>query len=470
MDNISMIQEVSKNEIDKSSFFYWLLQQYAKFAMRLYFKKIESQNRQNIERGKPVIIASNHQNALMDALLLVYDTGFQPVFLTRADIFKGNLVLRILRFLKMMPIYRVRDGVENLKRNEEIFDQSLQILQNSYNPLCIFPEGNHNERRKLRPLSKGVFRIAFSAQQSYGKPDGAKIVPVGVDYSDYRKLHQAVTIIYGKPINIAEFYPAFLIDSAEATQQLKDRLFGAMKELMIDIQHDEYYDLYMNLRTIYNPALYAKMGIDNKTGLNRFKADKNLIRMLDLHYDQSPADLNELDIKTKTYISLLNKHNLRDWVVRKNDIHLPVLAAETLMLVLLLPVFIPGFVINILPYYIPVAFTRKNVKDLQMHSSFKFVISMVLFPVWYLILFLPVSFLAHSFWQVIALLLSFPLSGYLSFHIYLRMKKYWGKIRFLMMKHFRKTNYQDIMRLRTEIINSLNQIIGKYNIQYESRG
>ena len=462
------MREIPKKGIDKSTVYYWLLQQYSNAGLRFYYKKIESRNRQNIERGKPVIIASNHQNSLMDALLLVYDIGFQPVFLTRADIFKGNIARRILAFLKMMPIYRKRDGVENLKRNDEIIEQSLQILRNSENPLCIFPEGNHNEKRMLRLLSKGVFRIAFNAQEEHGESRGVKIVPVGLDYSNYQKLHQTVTINYGNPIDVSEYYLTYKNDSTEGTRVLNERLMEEMRKLMIDIRNDNYYDLYMNLRIIYNPTICAKMGINNKTAANRFDADKNMIRILDSHYEKAPDDLKELDIMTKTYVTLLKKYNFRDWVVRKGNFSLPLLAAESLFLVLLLPIFLLGIMINIIPYYFPLQYTRSKIKDPQMHSSFNFVIGIFLFPAWYILLMIPVFIFAKSITVIIAILLLLPVSGYLCFQLYLQMKRNWAKIRYMVMKSFRKINIQEMNRLRAEIIQRMDQITSKANIHYES--
>ena len=213
-----------KKSIDEWSLKYWLLQQYAGFVYRLYFRKLESVNRSNIPRNAPVILASNHQNALIDALAFVFDAGYQPVFLTRADIFKGKFMIGLLTFLNMLPIFRIRDGIENVRKNDEVFEKSLRILHNKLNPLCLFPEGNHGDKRRLRPLVKGIFRIALMAQETYGDKPAVKIVPVGFDYSHYQKFRSTLFINYGKPIEISEFYPVWKNNPVDAINQLRDRL------------------------------------------------------------------------------------------------------------------------------------------------------------------------------------------------------------------------------------------------------
>ena len=66
----------------------------------------------------------------------------------------------------MLPIYRQRDGVDTIKMNEKTFDKCFDILANKGN-LIIFPEGNHNYQKTLRPFKKGIARIALGAAEKY---------------------------------------------------------------------------------------------------------------------------------------------------------------------------------------------------------------------------------------------------------------------------------------------------------------
>jgi 1-acyl-sn-glycerol-3-phosphate acyltransferase len=224
-----------KKSIDAWSLKYWLLQQYMKLVYWVYFRKVESVNNSNLPRKMPVILAPNHQNALMDALAFCYDTELQTVFLARADIFKKKTVAAILNFLNIMPVFRIRDGLSNVRKNDEIFEKCLQIVHNKLNPLCIFPEGNHGDKRRLRPLVKGIFRIALMAQETYGETPAVKIVPVGMDYSHYQKFRSTLFMNYGKPIEISEFYAIWKTDPVDAINQLRDRLSEELEKLMIHI-------------------------------------------------------------------------------------------------------------------------------------------------------------------------------------------------------------------------------------------
>ena len=211
--------------IDQWSLKYWLLKYlWAKNTFTLYYRKIELRNATIIPRNKAVIIAPNHQNALMDALGIVFMIPFQTVFMTRADIFAKPFIFKILTFLKMAPIYRKRDGMANLSKNEEVFDETTRILIDHHNPLCLFPEGNHGDRRRLRPLVKGIFRIAFKAQEAAKEEPMVQIIPVGIDYSHYQKFRQTLFLNFGQPIEVSEYWKQYEQNQALGINALRDRL------------------------------------------------------------------------------------------------------------------------------------------------------------------------------------------------------------------------------------------------------
>jgi 1-acyl-sn-glycerol-3-phosphate acyltransferase len=450
-----------KKSIDEWSLKYWLLQQYAGLVYRLYFSKLESVNRSNIPRNMPVILAPNHQNALMDALAIVFDAGYQPVFLTRADIFKGKFMIDLLTYLNMLPIFRIRDGIEKVRKNDEVFEKSLRVLHNKLNPLCLFPEGNHGDKRRLRPLVKGIFRIALMAQETYGENPAVKIVPVGFDYSHYQKFRSTLFINYGKPIEISEFYPIWKSSPVDAINQLRDRLAEELKTLMIHIGTIEYYDLYMQLRVMYNATMRKKMGIPGNSLASRFRADKKMIEMLDQTLEKKPEDISLLNQQMTEYQANLKHFNFRDWIIAKGKFSLPALLADSLLLFLTLPAFIYGYLANILPFYMPVFIARKKIKDPQFHSTIKFVLSLVFFPVTYFLLLIPGLLMIENTRIRLAYLLSLPLSGMAAYFYFIRFKKIRSRFRFFRMSFARHTAIEKLIKGRKVIIDRMNQITYK---------
>ena len=118
----------------------------------------------------------------MDPLALIFTSKGQPIFLTRASAFKNKFIARILYTLKMLPVFRPRDGWDTLKHNDDTFAKTMDVIK-SKNGLGIMPEGNHAGYRRLRQLKKGVCRIAFMTEESESFGLDIQIVPVAVEYS-----------------------------------------------------------------------------------------------------------------------------------------------------------------------------------------------------------------------------------------------------------------------------------------------
>jgi 1-acyl-sn-glycerol-3-phosphate acyltransferase len=182
-----------------------ILRYIVKIALKTYFSKIQVYGKAHIPKNNPVILVGNHQNALIDPILLATHTNLKPYFLTRTSVFKKASVARMLRFIRMIPVYRVRDGIANMEKNKETFEQCVKVL-NASGSLIIFGEGNHHHHRNLRPIRKGFARIAFQSLEE--KPDlDLLILPVGINYANPHRSGSKVSIRFGPPLSPKSFYP-----------------------------------------------------------------------------------------------------------------------------------------------------------------------------------------------------------------------------------------------------------------------
>ena len=175
-----------------------------KTGLFFYAKRIKVSGKNNIPKKGAVLFAINHPNGLIDPLIATTNIKRDNHYLVRAASFKKPLVKKILASLNLMPIYRIRDGASQLGKNQEIFESCFDIF-NRGETLMIFPEGSHNKKRTIRPLSKGFTRIIFGALQKYPDLD-IKIVPVGLTYQNVSYYPTKVSLNFGKPISANEFH------------------------------------------------------------------------------------------------------------------------------------------------------------------------------------------------------------------------------------------------------------------------
>jgi len=171
-----------------------------KIALYGFYRKIIVEGESNIPKNCPIILLANHQNALVDALVLATHVRLKPYFLTRASVFNNPVAAKFLGWFRMLPVYRIRDGFSTIQHNQKTFDQTFEVLR-ANGTIIIFAEGSHSLIRNLRPLSKGYIRIAFGLKEKY--PDkNPVILPVALDYSAHRRSGSQVRITFDRPIPV----------------------------------------------------------------------------------------------------------------------------------------------------------------------------------------------------------------------------------------------------------------------------
>ena len=437
---------MGKENIEKYSAGYALLKSVAGFwHNNVFYRKVIVLGRENINPDDHVIFAPNHQNALMDALAVLFTNKGQNVFLARADIFKKKSIAAILYFLKILPVYRIRDGFSSLKGNDEIFTKTIDVLKNK-NGLVILPEGDHAGFRRLRQLKKGICRVAFQSDEATGFNLNIKIIPVGIEFSNYSRYRQVLTVVYGKPIKVSDFFDSYRVSPERALNELRSRLSDEMKGIMVHIESEEDYEAIDELRSIINgkysddirfPKLFRDRILVNK--MNQLKsADPSLFERI-----------CSLSIKVKKKAKELNT----DYRLLEKKKHpLGWLIAGMIGIVLTFPLFIYGNIFNLTFLEIPNLQIRK-IKDPQFHSSIRYGISLVLAFVFlpaYLILSL---FIFSSWWLGLLIFFTLPLSGLFAWNYYLQFRRIIGGFR---IRSLIKQNNEEINILRknhTELVN-----------------
>jgi 1-acyl-sn-glycerol-3-phosphate acyltransferase len=451
---------MAKKSIDRFSLRYRLLKIYAIFGHWIFYRRIEVKFRERIPRDRPVLLAPNHQNALMDAMAPLLTTRHDSVFLARADIFKKKFVAGILRLLKILPVYRIRDGASELGKNEEVFQEAMDVLLRKKSPVAIMPEGNHGNKRRLRPLVKGIFRVAFQAQEQFGEQPGVVIVPVGIDYSNYTNFRGKLFLQFGEPIEVNEYYAAYLENQPKTINTIRARLAEEMRKYMIDIQSEDHYEMYMLLRFVYNDEMRKQTGQEKNTLYNRLVADQQMIRKLYEVEQQGGEEIEALDKLCTSYREGVEDLGMRDWLFKHSRYSWIGLILADLAMLAMLGVFLYGALSNYFPYWFTAKISKK-LKDPQFHSTFKFVIGLILFPLYYLILFIPVWILTDPGWIKWAFLASLPVTGYFAHTYFIWFKKLRSLWKYQFLTSRKDEQLGSLKDMRKNIIGMVDNLIRK---------
>ncbi len=413
-----------ERKIQDNDHLYNFLRYYVDLSIKLSYRNVRYVGREKIPQDGAIIYAPNHTNALMDALVLLAMDRKPKVFVARADIFRNRKLAKILTWLKIMPIMRIRDGYDEVKKNNETFEKAVDVLRDKI-PFCIFPEGTHQAKYSSLPLSKGIFRIAFQAQEMM--PDmPLYIVPVGVRYGNFFRFRSTVRVQIGDPINVGEFIAAHSdLTTAEQMNTIKEMLTERMQESIFYIPNDENYD-----------ATYEICAAVVKQQVRRMGAVSGASRPhpLDLHFEANNITVKQiadLQLSDPQRAARLIELGNQASVMRKSQrislasvsVKFPVLSRilKILFALVALPYCLPVSVLT-LPIKLVCNFIFTKLRDYAFRNSVRFMLNLLLWPLlmivysavayallpwqWALpvtLALLPAPIVAHETWRLLRL-------------------------------------------------------------------
>ena len=330
-----------------SKLYYYPIRFYVAACCHLYFRRLKFKGLENIPAQGPVIYAINHQNSLLDAFVCNAASKRDPYFLTRGDVFKNKYIGKFLRSIKMLPIYRTRDGTHSIRKNEQVFNTTQDILR-AGGLVAVFPEGSHSLTHKIRPLKKGIARIAFGAEAAADFQLNVQILPVGISYESYFSPKGRTLVCFGKPIKLANYKQLHAQDEKKATRELLAHLYQGMKSLTVHIEPANYQEV---LRLFREKRVY-KSSLENQ-----LKADQDLVTSL-----ETGKPFKERDDPENNFIKALK------WIERSLRWSLSVL-----------PMKMVDFLV------------RRTVKDAHFIGTFKFSYAMFVYPIFFISIYFLLS-------------------------------------------------------------------------------
>lgn len=172
---------------------YSILKVIVRLAAKIFCRKIIINKPELLKEKGPMILACSHPNSFLDAVLM--DILFeQPIWsLTRGDAFLNKRITNLFYKLKMLPVYRPSEGVENLSENYKTFDSCIELFKR-HQIVLIFSEGLCVNEWHLRSLKKGTARLAYKCQQ---ENIPLKILPVGINYSSFKRFGKNLFVNLG---------------------------------------------------------------------------------------------------------------------------------------------------------------------------------------------------------------------------------------------------------------------------------
>lgn len=367
---------MSRKNIYDKDLGYSLLRPVVDYHVRHSYRKVEVYGKENIPTDGAVILAPNHCNTLMDALVVLRSDKDSTVFGARADMFRHPFIAKLMYFFRILPMVRQRDGLRNVLKNHETTDIIVETLQHKV-PFCIFPEGTHRPMHSLQVLGKGAFRAALLANSRFGEEMPVYIVPVGIEYGDYFRYRSTSLVTYGKPINVTELVKSLNVENeAQMMEPLRKALTEDIQGLITYIKDDENYAAKWELVKIR--ALGFKGSLHD-----RMMRNKAIVADIENSLVENPEKMQELLGKVAEFEKERRRKGISIYSFGKKN---PLLSAvcKGILALLGLPYFIFSALVT-LPMWGIFEFLKTKIKDKAFRNTAAFGTYLAGGPIFWLI-------------------------------------------------------------------------------------
>ena len=322
-----------------------------------YFKRIEVQGSEPINKG-PLLIAGNHPNMALDPLLLLGVYKRPLYFLAKSTLFRKPVASWFLRSCHLIPVYRPADRLPS-ESNDKTFEEVRYLLQDQ-SAVAIFPEGTSVCGRTVLKLKTGAARMAFFAEEHNGWSLGVHIQPIGITYAHFLGWNSGVAIKVGVPIRIADFRELYEQNPASAVHELTDTIEHALKQLTVHVEQAELAPLIDATH-----QLFTRSGRISEVDTQSFTKIAKAVATLSPLYPERAA---EFLTRARTLLSLPLSGEVPRWFLAS------------------IPLVLIGIALHLVPYEV----TRRTATNMSPDDDelgmYTFFAGTVVFLIWYTLL------------------------------------------------------------------------------------
>jgi len=211
---------------------YDLLKWITGIALHWFYRDIRVVNGERIPVTGPLLIAVNHQNALVDSLIVGWVVPRQINMTAKATLTDNPLIAALFKILNVVPLRRVSDEAQKLNgspsdrsRNVSAFREIMNLLEKG-GAVLIFPEGKSHNEAGLEPLKTGLARLALQARDK-SAIKGIKILPLGLVFENKATPGTIVGVRTGEVIEMDSWLEK---SHTVLTQEIADRLRAVSEE------------------------------------------------------------------------------------------------------------------------------------------------------------------------------------------------------------------------------------------------
>ncbi|HSB26984.1 MAG TPA: lysophospholipid acyltransferase family protein [Pyrinomonadaceae bacterium] len=425
-----------------------------RFALRIYFKRIEVTGLEHVPLKSPVIFVLNHPNALVDPVFLLCLAPRRVSFLAKAPLFRMPVIGYFVRQLDSLPVYRRQDEGEDVSKNQETFVAARKLLA-SGGTIGICPEGVSHNDPGLKPIKTGAARISLGAV-STGEVEGLQIVPAGLYYTSKTSFRSSALLYFGRPFAVK---PVELDEQGnpprDAVRELSQNIEQALREVILDAHQNEALQTIARAERIFSSARGIRGG-DSLT--DELHLQQLFNKAYPLLQESEPERLRQLEVRMIRFEDELKQTGVDPHELAPPSSTVNVflrIIKQSIKFQLTVGPALLGTAVHYPAYrlggYLATKFSQ-NSDDVI--STIKIISAMLLFPLTWIAVAV-FGYLLFGWIGVFIALVGIPLSGYVAILFYEELDKSLGGMRVLMFFLMRRRFFVRLLAERNMIRNEI---------------
>jgi glycerol-3-phosphate O-acyltransferase/dihydroxyacetone phosphate acyltransferase len=352
-----------------------LIRAFVRALLAVFYRRLDVAGLEHMPPHGPLIVAANHQNGLIDPMLLLaaLPRPLQP--LAKSGLFRHPIIAPFLRLARALPVHRRQDAGSDMRGNALTFRAVSEALGRG-EAILIFPEGVSQPEPTLMTLRTGAARLLLEAEASGAPP--VTLLPVGLVLNEpgrFRAGHALVLV--GAPVETADCVALHRRDPVAAVRALTDRLAAALRRQIVEAEDRETLRLLRLIERVWREESRTKTDPRSAAWLQRASRAYRWLRLA------SPAEVEHFRREVEAYERELDRLGVTPETQGRAYAPSTVLryaVREVMPLVLGLPLALLGIVLHGLPYQLIGLGIRLARPEPDVEATYKLAGGVVIYP------------------------------------------------------------------------------------------
>jgi len=352
-----------------------LIRALVRALLAVFYRRVDVVGLEHVPAAGPLLVAGNHQNGLVDAMLLIATMPRTLRPLAKSSLFRHPLIAPFLALAHALPVYRRQDADGDTSRNAETFRAVSSALTQGQ-AIVIFPEGVSQPEPTLKALRTGAARLVLEAEAAGAPP--VTLLPVGIVVNEpgrFRAGHALVLI--GAPVPLDDYRVLASRDPVAAVRMLTDRLTDALRHQIVEAEDRETLRLLRVIERVWREESGTAPTPRSAMWLQRASRAYRWLRTT------APSDVEDFRREVEEYADELDQLGVRPETLGRQyapSVVARYTAREVVPLLLGLPLAALGMLLHALPYQLLALGIRLARPDADTEATYKIAGGVVIYP------------------------------------------------------------------------------------------